>query len=69
VDELSEKAYIEDKSVIQHLTFPIGTSNDFFGISPRHQFMKSALDHLPNSNRWFIFPYPNTVLTTGNVFL
>ncbi|XP_045208677.2 uncharacterized protein LOC123560576 [Mercenaria mercenaria] len=69
LDELTERAFRQNKSVVQHLTFPVGTSNDFFGVTPRHQFLKSVLDHLPNSNRWFIFPYPNTVLTTGTTYL
>lgn len=69
LQELGEKAARLNKSVVQHYTFPVGTSNDFFGVTPRHQFLKSVLDHLPNSNRWFIFPYPNTVLTTGTTYM
>lgn len=65
VHELADEAVKLNKSVVQHYTSPCGTSNDFFGVTPKHQFLRSVLDHLPNSNRWFLFPYFNTILTTG----
>ncbi|KAL4229978.1 hypothetical protein ACF0H5_010367 [Mactra antiquata] len=69
VDDLVDRAEKQKKSVIQHLTFPVGTSNDFFGVTKGHQFLKSVLDFLPQSNRQFIFPYPNTVLRTGTTYM
>ncbi|XP_045172723.2 uncharacterized protein LOC123534484 isoform X1 [Mercenaria mercenaria] len=69
VSNIAEEVLRLNKSVVQHYTWPVGTSNDFFGVTPKHQFLKSVLDHLPNSNRWFIFPYPNTVLTTGTTYM
>ncbi|KAH3822308.1 uncharacterized protein LOC127831054 [Dreissena polymorpha] len=67
-DKLTNKAFKEKRSIVVRLTDPVGFSNDFIGSTPHHPFMAEIISSLPMSNRWFIFPYPSTVLVTGPTY-
>lgn len=69
VKPLQEEAESKNKTVILRDTEPWGCSNDFIGITPRHPFLFSVLSSLHKSNRWYIFPYANTMFSTGPMFL
>ncbi|XP_060563534.1 uncharacterized protein LOC132722927 [Ruditapes philippinarum] len=69
VRTLEQEAQELNKTAILRLTEPVGFSNDFIGISERHPFLFSVLTSLHMSNRWFIFPYANTMFSTGPTFL
>ncbi|XP_045161762.2 uncharacterized protein LOC123526584 [Mercenaria mercenaria] len=69
VPTLEHEAKMLNKTVILRETEPVGFSNDFIGITERHPFLYSVLTSLDKSNRWFIFPYANTMFSTGPTFL
>ncbi|RKO86844.1 nucleotide-diphospho-sugar transferase, partial [Blyttiomyces helicus] len=48
---------------------PIGVSNGFIMISPRHPFMKQVVDNLSLFNRFFISAYPTVMFSTGCTYL
>jgi mannosyltransferase OCH1-like enzyme len=62
---LEQEAQELNKTAILRVTEPVGFSNDFIGITKRHPFLFSVLTSLHKSNRWFIFPYANTMFSTG----
>ncbi|KAL4224582.1 hypothetical protein ACF0H5_015282 [Mactra antiquata] len=66
---LEDEAVHLNKSIIVRETEPVGFSNDFIGITPKHTFLYTVLTALDKSNRWFVFPYANTMLATGPLFL
>lgn len=55
---------IEGK-VIVRTTTPVGFSNDFIVSPPCHPFLWEVIMSLQYSNRWYIFPYANTMFSTG----
>ncbi|KAL4219772.1 hypothetical protein ACF0H5_020185 [Mactra antiquata] len=69
VHELEDEASHLNKTVVVRETEPVGFSNDFIGVTPKHPFFYTVLTALDKSNRWFIFPYANTMFTTGPLFL
>ncbi|XP_060601795.1 uncharacterized protein LOC132755029 [Ruditapes philippinarum] len=69
VRNLEQEAQELNKTAILRVTEPVGFSNDFIGITKRHPFLFSVLTSLHMSNRWFIFPYANTMFSTGPTFL
>ncbi|KAL4225005.1 hypothetical protein ACF0H5_015700 [Mactra antiquata] len=69
IDSLSALSYKSNQRVVLHETFPAGPSNDFIGVTPRHPFIRSLLNHLPTSNKWFVFPHAQVMLSTGPTFV
>lgn len=69
LDTLEQEAEALNKTVIVRETEPVGCSNDFIGITKRHPFLYAVLHSLHMSNRWYIFPYANTMFSTGPTFL
>ncbi|XP_045207365.2 uncharacterized protein LOC123559533 [Mercenaria mercenaria] len=67
--KLVENAYQLKKRVILHITFPVGTSNDIFGITPRHPYLRSVLGNLYNANRWYLIPHWNILFSAGSTYM
>lgn len=69
IHEIAEEAYRLRKHVVLRHTIPVGTSNDIFGITPRHPFLKSVLDNLYKANRWYIIPHWNILFSAGSTYM
>ncbi|XP_053407429.1 uncharacterized protein LOC123547190 isoform X2 [Mercenaria mercenaria] len=69
LDELADRMLESNKSVVLHLEKTAGPSNDFMGITAHHPFMKTAIDWLPFSNKWFFIKHTTIMLSTGPTFL
>jgi mannosyltransferase OCH1-like enzyme len=49
---------------------PMGISNGFLMVAPRHPFMQFVIDNLPRYNvNWFGVPYPTVMFSTGCHYL
>jgi mannosyltransferase OCH1-like enzyme len=49
---------------------PMGISNGFLMVAPRHPFMQFVIDNLPRYNvNWFGMPYTIVMFSTGCHFL
>ena len=62
------KAYSDKKDVVLHLGDLDLASNDFFAATKRHPFLSHVISGLKESNRWYLFPYLNIMLTTGATY-
>lgn len=67
-DDLSIENLLYYDAVIPK-TKPIGYSNDMLISRKGHPFFKQLIDHLPNWDRWLIFPYLTVFFSTGPMFL
>ncbi|XP_045192088.2 uncharacterized protein LOC123548677 [Mercenaria mercenaria] len=66
---LAEDMANTNKSVVMYAEENARVATDFFGITPRHPFMKSVLDALPSSNRWFLSQHTTIMISTGPSFM
>jgi mannosyltransferase OCH1-like enzyme len=54
---------------ISPAAYPVGISNGFLMVSPRHPFIKVLVDQLPLFNRNFLLPYATVMFSTGCMYL
>ena len=59
----------ENKGIVMYETTPFGVTNDFLVTETRHPFFAYVIQGLKYSNRWYIFPHAQTMLSTGPTYL
>ena len=61
--------HFENKGIVMYETTPFGVTNDFLVAEARHPFFAYVIQGLSFSNRWYIFPHAQTMLSTGPTYL
>ena len=56
---------VNSKGIVMYESQPVGYDIDLLATEPHHPFLKFVINGLKYSNRWYIFPHANAMLTTG----
>ena len=57
------------KGICMYESWPLGYNIDFLATEPNHPFFAFVIKGLKYSNRWYIFPHANAMLSTGPTYL
>ena len=60
---------VGNKGIVMYETTPFGVTNDFLVAEAHHPFLAYVIRGLKYSNRWYIFPHAQTMLSTGPTYL
>ena len=59
---------VKSKGICMYESQPIGYNIDFLATEPNHPFFAFVIKGLKYSNRWYIFPHLNAMLSTGPTY-